>query len=117
MRWHGLRRNAYIFALCIIVSGEAKADEEGCTVLLCLSNPAGWAAVQECIPPVQRALKAMAKGRMPQCTFRGAVAGSDARIVFVTEPTTSRAEDGQPVALVRALEFRDATGTIRRIKF
>ncbi len=117
MRSLGLRRNAYIFALCLTMIGEANADDEGCTVFLCLSNPAGWAAVQECVPPVQRALKAMAKGRMPQCAFSGIVGGSEARIVYLTEPTTSNAEDGQPVRLVRALEYRDATGTIRWIKF
>ena len=115
MRRLKLIRNAYIFALCLTISGDAKADDEGCTVILCLSNPAGWSAVAECVPPVQRALKAMAKGRMPQCTFSGG-AGTDARIVWVTEPATAGDDDSKTVT-TRALEFRDAAGVTRRIKF
>lgn len=116
MRWLGLRRNAYIVALCLTASSEANADDEGCTVILCLSNPAGWSAVAECVPPVQRALKAMAKGRMPSCTFRGG-GGSDVRIVWVTEPAPAGGDEAEAVRISRAVEFRDAAGVIRRIKF
>ena len=108
-------RNAYILALCLITSREANASDEGCTFILCLSNPAGWSAVAECVPPVQRALKAMAKGRMPQCAFSSG-SGSDARVVWITEPA-SVGSDGDTVIVSRALEFRDAAGVIRRIKF
>lgn len=32
----------------------ARADDWGCQVLLCLANPAGPMAVQQCVPPIQR---------------------------------------------------------------
>ena len=113
----GLRRNAYAAVLCFTIVCDAKADDDGCTVLLCLSNPAGWSAVTECVPPVQRALKSMAKGRVPLCAFGGGSGGSDARIVWVTENLPSGGIIGEDIRTVRVLEFRDTSGTIRRIKF
>ena len=113
----GLKRSAYACLLCLTITREAKADDEGCTVLLCLSNPAGRSAVAECVPPVQRALKAMAKGRLPQCTFTGGTGGSDARIVWLSEVAPGDTDNSETVRTVRVLEFRDASGTVRRIKF
>lgn len=112
----GLRWSAVILPLCLTVSGEAKANDEGCTVILCLSNPAGWAAVAECIPPVQRALKAMAKGRLPQCAFSGGV-GAHPRIIWISEPAAASSSDVDAVQVFRALEYRDGAGVVRRIKF
>jgi hypothetical protein len=64
-----------------LVSMPVKADDEGCTVILCLSNPAGWSAVAECVPPVQRALKTIAKGRFPSCSYAsGTLDGAKARV-------------------------------------
>ena len=40
----------------------ACADEFGCTVMHCLSNPAGWASVKECVAPVQKLLNVL-RGR------------------------------------------------------
>ena len=97
--------------------GESRADDEGCTVILCLSNPAGWAAVAECVAPVQRALKAMAKGRAPQCTFSGGAGGSNASIIWVPETVPATADAPESVQYVRVLEYRDAQGTTQRIKF
>ena len=43
------------FALAIGLSSHAvSADQWGCEVLLCLSNPAGPTAVKECEPPIHR---------------------------------------------------------------
>jgi hypothetical protein len=115
------KRTTLALLLCCTNVGESRADDEGCTVILCLSNPAGWAAVAECVAPVRRALKAMAKGRVPQCTFSGGTGNSDARISWVPEtvPATVPAMAGAPetVRQVRVLEYRDAQGTIQRIKF
>ena len=40
-----------VTALC---AQPAHADEWGCEVLLCMSNPAGPEAVGQCVPPMQR---------------------------------------------------------------
>ena len=110
------RTSIALLLLCANI-GESRADDEGCTVLLCLSNPAGWAAVTECVAPVQRALKAMAKGRAPQCTFSGSAGGSDARIAWVPETVPATGELPEPVRSARVLEYRDAQGATQRIKF
>ena len=112
-----IRRNSYACLLCLTFVCDAKADDEGCTVLLCLSNPAGWSAVADCVPPVQRALKAIAKGRLPQCAFSGGAGTSATRIVWLTEVAPGETDNSETVRTVRALEFRDTSGTIRRIKF
>ena len=111
------KRTALALLLCCASVGESSADNEGCSVILCLSNPAGWAAVAECVAPVQRALKALAKARVPQCTFSGGAGGSNASIAWVpdTAPTTSDAPE--TAQYVRVLEYRDAQGVTQRIKF
>ena len=42
------------FALATLCVEPANADDWGCEVLLCLSNPAGPTAVEQCKPPIQR---------------------------------------------------------------
>jgi hypothetical protein len=110
------RTTLALLLICTNV-GESRADDEGCTVILCLSNPAGWAAVAECVAPVHRALKALAKGRAPQCTFSGGVGNSDARIAWVTQTVPATADAPETVRQVRVLEYRDAQGSTQRIKF
>lgn len=112
-------RQRTILALLLFCTsvGESRADDEGCTVFLCLSNPAGWAAVAECIAPVQRAFKALAKGRVPQCTFSSGAGGSDARIAWVQETVPATADAPETVQYVRVLEYRDARGATQRITF
>ena len=122
MRCHGsigtvFARNAYACLLCLTLVCESKVNDERCTILLCLSNPAGWSAVADCVPPVQRALKAIAKGRLPQCAFSGGAGTSATRIVWLTEVAPGETDNSETVRTVRALEFRDTSGTIRRIKF
>ena len=47
----------------------AYADDAGCTVVLCLLNPAGWADVAECVPPVQDFIRSIASGGgAPDCS-------------------------------------------------
>ena len=42
------------FVLVTLCVETASADDWGCEVLLCLSNPAGPTAVEQCKPPIQR---------------------------------------------------------------
>ncbi|MEQ1697979.1 MAG: hypothetical protein ABL901_19275 [Hyphomicrobiaceae bacterium] len=47
----------------------ANAGDTGCTVVLCLLNPAGWADVAECVPPVQDFIRSVAwGGGAPNCS-------------------------------------------------
>lgn len=41
---------------------QAHADNWGCEVLLCMSNPAGPTAVAQCVPPISRLWRALADG-------------------------------------------------------
>ena len=51
----------------------ARADTAGCTVVLCLANPAGWASVSKCVAPVERYFRSIRrKFRPPQCAESGA---------------------------------------------
>jgi hypothetical protein len=57
-----------------------QASQFGCTVLLCLSNPAGATAVAECVPPIRQLWRDLAKGRpFPTCEEAGA--GTQAGLV------------------------------------
>lgn len=49
----------------------------GCEVLLCLANPDGPTAVEECVPPIHRLRRALAHGHpFPRCTLSN---GQDSR--------------------------------------
>lgn len=45
----------------LFFSPGARADDWGCEVLLCLSNPAGPMAVSQCVPPITRLYAAIFK--------------------------------------------------------
>ena len=68
-------RSGYLIAgfailpmLSALSSAPARADTFGCTVLLCILNPQGWASVPYCVPPVQKAFALVASRRpWPQC--------------------------------------------------
>jgi hypothetical protein len=56
---------AISFAAC-----SAHADDWGCEVLLCLANPNGPMAVNECVPPISKLWKHLAKGHaFPSCAL------------------------------------------------
>jgi hypothetical protein len=58
---------AYTFSSSI-----ARADDWGCQVLLCLSNPGGPTQYAECRPPIERLWSHLAKGRsFPICSGVG----------------------------------------------
>jgi hypothetical protein len=50
----------------------AAADVSGCTVLLCLASPQGWASIPECVAPVQSFARAQKKTKSiaPHCPER-----------------------------------------------
>jgi len=53
-------------------SSIARADDWGCQVLLCLSNPGGATQYAECRPPIERLWSHLAKGRsFPICSGVG----------------------------------------------
>ena len=50
----------------------AHADEWGCEVLLCMSNPAGPEAVAQCVPPIERYHHVLKHGgARPTCSESG----------------------------------------------
>jgi hypothetical protein len=52
-----------------VVSLPAKADDWGCKVVLCLSNPGGPTQFAECRPPIEKLWKHLRKGRpFPTCS-------------------------------------------------
>ncbi len=58
---------------------QAHADDYGCKVLLCLGNPNGPMAEQQCQPPIQRMLQGQAKKPpepFPQCPEANGKAGT-----------------------------------------
>lgn len=69
----------------------ARADDWGCKVLLCLSNPAGPMAVAQCVPPIQQLYRAIFKWRpdpFPTCTMSsGADSSSGGNYAYVAPPS------------------------------
>ena len=66
------KRSAVALLLFCANVGESRADDEGCTVFLCLSNPAGWASVAACVAPVQKMFANLRKGGSVACDIGGA---------------------------------------------
>ena len=66
-----MKNTAMLFMLLLTQS--AYADDWGCQVMLCMSNPAGPMTVAECVPPMQRLYDAMSKKgfKWPTCDLAG----------------------------------------------
>lgn len=58
----------------------AHADDWACEVVLCLANPQGATAVTECVPPIKKLWRELAKGHaFPTCNMNtGGVSGNSA---------------------------------------
>jgi hypothetical protein len=82
---------------------------------LCLSNPAGWAGVGQCVPPVQKALKQMLKGHMPNCAGEGG--GMSARFVDVYDGTSINSEGVDVIRTKRMIEVANGKGGVTRVPF
>jgi hypothetical protein len=55
-----------------VSSRQARADQWGCEVLLCMSNPAGPEAVSQCAPPMERFYSVLKHGgSRPTCPESG----------------------------------------------
>jgi hypothetical protein len=82
---------AALAVLAAVWAPQARADNWGCEVLLCLSNPAGPMAVQECVPPIQRLYRAIFKWRpdpFPTCVMsNGANSATGGNYAFVAPPS------------------------------
>jgi hypothetical protein len=56
-------------------AGAARADDWGCTVLLCLANPGGPTQYAACVPPVTRLWSHLKRGgAFPTCSGAGSSA-------------------------------------------
>ena len=67
-----LSRVLAVFSVSFVATftSAAHADDWGCEVLLCLSNPAGPTAVSQCVPPIKRLYAAIFKRKpdpFPTC--------------------------------------------------
>lgn len=67
-RW--LLARALFAGTSILLPGVAHADDWGCQVLLCLSNPGGPELYSACVPPIERLWSALRHGDcFPTCDF------------------------------------------------
>lgn len=83
---------AILPTLAVLSPAPARGDTFGCTVLLCMLNPQGWASVPYCVPPVQKALALVASRRpWPQCPEANMSAQPDAG----GESTDAPGQDGK----------------------
>lgn len=69
-----LRRWSTVIAafvgISILAPGTARADDRGCQVILCLSNPGGPEQYGECVPPIEKLWAALRHGDpFPTCDF------------------------------------------------
>jgi hypothetical protein len=109
-----------VAALLSLQAGRAAADQWGCEVLLCLSNPAGPTAVAECKPPIHRLWRHLARGHLfPSCDMaRGPNGASYAKRGFSyydpcppgTQPLAS-GEQAARAGPVRTVGTRSAYST------
>lgn len=59
-------------SLYLISESHARADDWGCQVILCLSNPGGPTQYAECRPPIEKLWRELARGRaFPSCSGVG----------------------------------------------
>lgn len=83
-----LRKVLFAASIMTVATGfsqAAHADDWGCQVLLCLSDPRGPTTEAECRPPIQKLWRHLAKGRsFPSCSLAGSPddgTGSFARLI------------------------------------
>lgn len=72
-----LLQNTVLLILCIlplylICGVSARANDWGCQVILCLSNPGGPTQYAQCLPPIQKLWRELARGHsFPACSSVG----------------------------------------------
>jgi hypothetical protein len=63
---------ASLASFYLFFDGKARADDWGCQVILCLSNPGGSTQYAECQPPIHKLWSELAKGHsFPTCSGVG----------------------------------------------
>lgn len=63
---------ASLASFYLVFDGKARADEWGCQVILCLSNPGRPTQYAECRPPIHKLWRELAKGHsFPTCPSAG----------------------------------------------
>jgi hypothetical protein len=59
-----------VAGLTLLIASTTAAAVDGCQVLLCLAG--SWRSIQQCVPPVVRVLKDLARGKaFPKCDLGG----------------------------------------------
>jgi|GEM_PF-3798704 len=77
-----------------VAAAEAMADENyACTIALCMANPNGPRAVAECVPPINKLMRDLARGKsFPRCSLSGGGStekrGSEIHFKLPGQPTT-----------------------------
>lgn len=67
---HWLIALALLAGTSVFAPGIAHADDWGCQVILCLSNPGGPEQYGECVPPIEKLWRALRHGEpFPACDF------------------------------------------------
>ncbi|KWF91475.1 hypothetical protein WL94_13430 [Burkholderia cepacia] len=68
--WRGVASLAVVLGTSMTWPDAVRADEWGCQVMLCLSNPGGPEQYTECEPPIERLWAALRHGDpFPSCDF------------------------------------------------
>ena len=77
---------ALLAGAAIFAPRVARADDWGCQVILCLSNPGGPERYSECVPPIERLWRALRHGDpFPTCDFgAGGSRGTSASNTFAS---------------------------------
>ncbi|WP_132536719.1 hypothetical protein [Rhizobium sp. PP-F2F-G48] len=102
-------------ALYLIPDSHAHADDWGCEVILCLSNPGGPMQFGECRPPIEKLLHHLAKGRsFPTCSgagFSASAPGYEPYFCSTGSRLTSRYSDGRREAVCVSVAPREVNSS------
>lgn len=112
-------RNAVMIlaaTLCYTIEDRpAHADDWGCKVILCLSNPGGPTQFEACRPPIERLWRDLAKGRsFPTCSgvgFSVSQPGYEPYFCSTGFRLTSRYGDGRQEAACVSLAPREVSSS------
>ncbi|PXX23090.1 hypothetical protein [Burkholderia sp. NFACC33-1] len=84
--WRRMAPLAAVLVLSLNGPSTALADDWGCQVMLCLSNPGGPEQYGECVPPIEKLWRALRHGDpFPSCDFgEGQAQGTSATNTFAS---------------------------------
>lgn len=70
-----------------LLPAPANADDWGCQVLLCMSNPGGPTQFSECVPPIERLWRHLRRGgSFPTCDMAGSPESGGSYVQQVFDP-------------------------------